>query len=97
MRALDPGVEPPAHRHQTWVFRRDESLTAPRRRMVGVSTAPYLKPEGVLLYKAAKPRPKDETDFTRIAPLLEAPARAWLRTALERCYPGHAWLERLAP
>ena len=118
VRALDPGAEPPAHRHQTWVregrawrmdvmlepgdaetwiFRRDERLTAPRSRMVGVSTAPYLKPEGVLLYKAARPRPKDEADFGLIAPLLEAPARAWLTAALARLYPGHAWLERLNP
>ena len=82
---------------QTWVFRRDETVTAPRREMVGVSPAgvPYLKPQGALLYKAAKPRPKDEADFTLFAPLLDAAARAWLREVVARLYPGHPWLARL--
>lgn len=84
---------------QTWVFRRDESVTAPRARMVAATEAgvPYLKPEGALLYKAAKPRPKDEADFTLFAPLLDATARAWLREVISRLYPGHAWLARLSP
>lgn len=81
----------------TWVFRRDESLTAPRAAMVGVSAGgvPYLKPQGALLYKAAKPRPKDEADFSRFAPLLDIEARDWLREAIARLYPGHPWLARL--
>lgn len=119
VRALAPGAEPPAHRHQTWVregeawrmdvmlepgdaetwvYRRDESLSAPRAQMVGMSAAgvPYLRPHGGLLYKAAKPRPKDEADFALIAPLLEVEGRAWLRAAIARLHPGHTWLERLA-
>ncbi|WP_340644061.1 hypothetical protein [Phenylobacterium sp.] len=82
----------------TWVFRRDESVTAPRAQMTGLSPTgvPYLKPQGALLYKAAKLRPKDEADFALFAPLLEAGARAWLREVIARLYPGHAWLPRLA-
>ena len=36
-------------------------------------------------------------DFTQFAPLLDGAARTWLRGAIDRLYPGHAWLERLAP
>ena len=81
----------------TWVFRRDERVTAPRAQMMGLSPtgAPYLKPQGALLYKAAKPRPKDEADFTLFAPLLDPAARAWLREVIARLYPGHPWLARL--
>jgi len=37
----------------TWVYRRDESLTAPRRWMVSETAdgIPYLRPHGALLYK----------------------------------------------
>ncbi|WP_310541780.1 nucleotidyltransferase domain-containing protein [Phenylobacterium sp.] len=83
----------------TWVFRRDESVTAPRAQMMGLSPTgvPYLKPQGALLYKAAKLRPKDEADFTLFAPLLDEAATVWLRTLISRLYPGHPWLARLAP
>lgn len=92
---LDVMVEPGDA--QTWVFRRDESVTAPRTQMVGMTGAgvPYLKPEGALLYKAVKPRPKDEADFALFAPLLDPSARAWLREVISRLYPGHPWLGRL--
>ncbi|MDP3635235.1 nucleotidyltransferase domain-containing protein [Phenylobacterium sp.] len=84
---------------ETWVFRRDESVTAPRAQMMGRSPTgvPYLKPEGALLYKAAKLRPKDEADFALFAPLLDAGAKAWLEAVVSRLYPGHRWLGRLAP
>ena len=82
----------------TWVFRRDESVTAPRAQMMGLSPTgvPYLKPQGALLYKAAKRRPKDEADFTLFAPLLDPAANVWLRGVMSRLYPGHPWLGRLA-
>lgn len=82
---------------ETWVFRRDEAVTAPRSQMMGMSAAgvPYLKPQGALLYKAAKLRPKDEADFTLFAPLLDDAAKAWLRDLIARLYPGHPWLARL--
>lgn len=92
---LDVMVEPGDA--ETWIFRRDGQITAPRAEMLAMSDTgvPYLKPQGALLYKAAKPRDKDEADFTLFAPLLEGAARTWLREAIGRLYPGHAWLARL--
>lgn len=81
---------------ETWVFRRDERITAPRSRMIGRRSAvPYLRPEGVLLYKAKLCREKDEVDFTACLPVMDARARAWLARALELVHPRHAWLDPL--
>jgi hypothetical protein len=81
----------------TWVFRRDESIRAPRAAMVGATPdgIPFLRPQGVLLYKAKDAREKDEADLAAVLPALDAPARAWLHAALARAHPGHRWLARL--
>lgn len=82
--------------HSTWVCRRDETITAPRERMIGVRDGvPYLRPEGVILYKAKSRRPKDEADFAACRGRLGDEARSWLRAALERAYPGHEWIGAL--
>ena len=82
----------------TWVFRRDESITAPRSSMVGRTSEgiPFLLPHGVLLYKAKAARPKDEADFAAAVPLMDDGQRRWLSDALTHAHPGHAWIERLA-
>lgn len=51
----------------------------------------YLRPEIVLLYKAALARPKDERDLRRTWPLLAPDARSWLRAKVRDLYPDHAW------
>lgn len=80
----------------TWVFRRDEAITAPRPRMIAVRDGvPYLKAEGALLYKAKGLRPKDEADFAACRPALSPGARAWLRAALAQAHPGHPWIASL--
>jgi hypothetical protein len=87
---LEPGD---AH---TWVFRRDARISAARRRMVDRRNGiPFLKPEGVLLYKAKQHRDKDEADFDACLPRMHDDSRAWLKRALEVVHPDHAWLERL--
>lgn len=82
----------------TWVYRRDESLSAPRSFMVGHSSdgIPYLLPHGGLLFKAKYGRAKDEADFAVAAPLLTEEQLAWLVAALERFHPDHSWLAALA-
>jgi hypothetical protein len=81
----------------TWVWRRDETLRAPRTAMIATRDGvPYLRPEAVLLYKAKAVREKDEADFAAVLPAMDPSARAWLRAALARAHPRHAWLERLA-
>jgi hypothetical protein len=81
------------------VCRRDETIRRPRTEMTGISAngVPYLKPEGVLLYKAKALRPKDEADFDACAPIMGDAARRWLKQALQRVHPGHRWLAALEP
>jgi hypothetical protein len=83
----------------TWVYRRDERITAPRMEMVARTAygIPYLRPHGALLYKARRPQPKDEADFDTAVGHMGVPERAWLVNALELVHPGHHWLARLHP
>lgn len=55
----------------------------------------YLAPEVVLSYKARLGRPKDDPDLEACLPVLSVSQRDWLRDAVERTAPGHAWLARL--
>src|SRR6266568_4406552 len=89
---MDIFVEPGDR--DTWVFRRDEMIRCPRSRMIAITTqgVPYLRPEGVLLYKAKARRVKDEADFSACTPLMEPAARAWLRDSLARVHPRHPWI-----
>jgi hypothetical protein len=80
----------------TWVFRRNDSITAPRGEMISERDGvPYLRPQGVLLYKARNARDKDEADFEKCLPVMDAAARRWLSGALIRAHPGHDWIRRL--
>jgi Aminoglycoside-2''-adenylyltransferase len=81
---------------ETWVFRRDERIRAPRAAMIGARDGvPHLKAHGALLYKAKGQRPKDETDFAVAAPLIAREERAWLIEALSLVHAGHAWIAAL--
>lgn len=82
---------------ETWVFRRDESITAPRVDMIGTTPEgiPFEFPHGVLLYKAKAARPKDESDFAACLPRLDDRSREWLADALASVHPGHPWIGRL--
>jgi hypothetical protein len=81
----------------TWVFRRDETIRAPRGAMIGRSRGgiPFLLPQAVLLFKAKDTREKDRADFAEVLPSLDAGARAWLRAMLVRTAPEHSWLGSL--
>ena len=93
-----------------WLFRRDERVTLPLTRAVlwaelpGGTSIPYLAPEAVLLFKSRSslgdkgevgPRDKDDADFARVLPQLNAEAREWLAAALRLVHGEHAWLEEL--
>ncbi len=77
-------------------FRRDPAVTLPRARMSLESPEglPVLAPEIVLLYKSNSAEEYGE-DFRTAAPALSAEARAWLRGALDKVSPGHAWASEL--
>lgn len=73
-----------------WIFRRDSRIQRPLATVIkpNPERIPYLAPEIQLLYKARGVRPQDQADFTRVAPRMDADARAWLKSAL--CMT-HAW------
>lgn len=85
-------------RHAAWVCRRDESISLPyedliRRTGDGI---PYVVPEVGLLFKAKwAALPKNQADFAATAGSLGGDAAGWLRWALQRVHPGHAWIEAL--
>jgi hypothetical protein len=82
---------------ETWVYRRDEGLHAARSFMVGRTDdgIPYLRPHGVLLFKAKYLRPKDEADFDTCLPRLDGEQRTWLAERLDEFHPEHPWAARL--
>jgi hypothetical protein len=82
-----------------WISRRDPRIRRPVDSL-GLRTAdgiPYLTPEIQLFYKAKRPRPKDESDFTAVLPILTADQRRWLRDSVAIAYGDqHPWLARLS-
>jgi hypothetical protein len=80
-----------------WVYKRDPSIAFPRAEMIATTAdgIPYLRPAGVLLFKAKYRRDKDEMDFANALPKLAPPERDWLKATLGQAHPGHAWQERL--
>ena len=81
-----------------WTNKRDPDHVAPLDEVtwVAASGIRYLLPEVTLLYKAVLHRPKDDRDLAVTWPLLDDRAREWLREAVARLYPEHAWLARMA-
>ena len=85
-------------RDAAWVCRRDESISLPYEHLIRRTGdgIPYLVPEVALLFKAKwAAEPKNRADFAATAGLLGAGAAGWLRGALQRVHPGHAWIEAL--
>jgi hypothetical protein len=85
-------------RDAAWVCRRDESISLPYENLIRRTGdgIPYLAPEVGLLFKAKwAAEPKNQADFAATAGLLGEDAAGWLRWALQRVHPGHAWIEAL--
>ena len=81
----------------TWICRRDTSIRLPYADLLERTPdgVPFVRPEVVLLFKAKRVREKDAADFEAVSPLLGRARREWLRGALLRVHPAHAWLDRL--
>ena len=81
-----------------WTSKRDPDHVAALDDVTWVASdgVRYLRPEITLLYKAALHRPKDDRDLAVTWPLLGAEQQAWLRDAVRRLYPGHAWVGLMA-
>lgn len=82
----------------SWIYKKDKSV----RRAIDdiflktVEGIPYLRPEIQLLHKAggSQVREKDFNDFQTMLPSLLPQEKAWLKSALNRQFPGgHAWVE----
>lgn len=81
---------------QTWVYRRDPSITMPLSDALWErDDIRYLQPEIQLLYKAPGLRTKDQADFDATLPFLDAGRRDWLAEALAATLPDHPWSARL--
>lgn len=71
------------HVGAVWHYRRDARIRRPVEDFGALRDGvPFVRPEIALLYKAKAPRFKDERDWERAAPHLDAAARDWLREAL---------------
>ncbi|HEY8545117.1 MAG TPA: hypothetical protein VIL36_08720 [Acidimicrobiales bacterium] len=84
---------------ETWRFRRDPGIVAPRAELVATTPdgIPYLRPQGALLFKATSRLPKDQHDFDLVVPRMDPPARAWLAAAVAtHLGPHHPWIDALA-
>lgn len=81
-----------------WQSRHDDALVADLDEVTWVHDdgIRYLNPEVALLFKAKQCRAKDELDLAATWPRLSAAQRSWLREAVRRTYPDHAWTARLA-
>jgi hypothetical protein len=81
----------------TWFYKRDPSIQAPRSEIIRISDTgiPYMAPAAVLLFKAKYLRDKDELDFARALPHLDATERETLRRWLDLAHPNHQWLTAL--
>lgn len=79
------------------LFRRDRSISLPCDQFGRMDAfgRPYVAPEWQLLYKAKGARPKDQEDFDRVLPHLDARARAWLSASLRVHQPQSSWVPRL--
>jgi hypothetical protein len=83
----------------TWICRREPAIRLPYERVIEWTDngIPYGRPEIVLLFKAKHAhQEKNKADFAAALPALDGARREWLRDALERVHPGHAWLGELA-
>lgn len=99
--ALDPWVVdlvPTPDRDGLWTNKRDPDHVAPLDEVTWLDQegVRYLRPEVTLLYRAVLHRPKDDRDLAVTWPLLGLAEREWLRDAVRRLHPGHAWLETMS-
>ncbi|MET7426768.1 hypothetical protein [Dactylosporangium sp. NPDC005555] len=81
------------HDGGTWICRREPRIRRPYSDIIHHTPdgIPFLAPEFVLLFKSKDPRPKDESDFRGILPLLSPDQRRRLDELLAMTAPTHPW------
>jgi hypothetical protein len=85
------------HENGTWICRHNPTIRLPYEEIIDHTPdgIPYLAPELVLLFKAKRPRPKDQVDFDGIVPELSPAQRTRAAELIGGVYPGHIWLDAL--
>jgi RimJ/RimL family protein N-acetyltransferase len=85
-------------RDGAWVWKHDPSvaLALDESTWVDAAGVRYANPEIVLAHKARTLEGRHDADFRAAWPMLDARSRSWLRETIERRYPGHPWLSRMA-
>lgn len=84
-------------RGSDWTFRRNDGVRLSMEcAFLARDDIPFLAAEIALLYKSKGTAAKDDADFQRALPRLDAERRAWLRDALVRTAPDHHWIPALA-
>lgn len=80
------------HAGEQWHYRRNTRVSRHIDQFGMLRNGiPCVRPEIALLFKAPKPRFKDQRDFEQVAPLLDPAARAWLHEALTIAHPASPW------
>jgi hypothetical protein len=80
-----------------WVYGGDDRVRLPLLAL-GMETSdgvPYVRPEVVLLYRAAQSSARDDEDVRTVVDRLSSVGRSWLLDALATAHPGHRWLAQL--
>ena len=82
-----------------WLYRRNTAVRRPLAEF-GAHDAggtPHVSLPVALLYKSkGHDTPRNAADFDVAKAALDAPARAWLTSALKATQPGHPWIARLS-
>ena len=82
---------------EKWTFRRNAAVTLPARQLCRKAQPGlnFVCPEVALLFKAQNPSETDSLDFQMARGALSRSQKEWLAEAIERCYPGHDWIQML--
>ena len=80
-----------------WVSRRDEEHVVPLEDVTWLADdgIRYMRPEVVLHHKVRLDRAKDRADLAVAWPWLSVGQQDWLRAAVAKTHPGHAWLRQM--
>lgn len=80
-----------------WVYQRDPSLALPLSEATWEARGiRFLRPELVILFKAAEASPRDEADLVATLPWLDAAGRHRCADLISRQHPDHPWLRILS-
>jgi hypothetical protein len=79
---------------EAWRYRRDPRIFLPWDTAVrSIQCTPTATPATQLLWKAKRPRPRDEHDLDIVHTMLRPAERRWLRESIRMAHPESPWLD----